>query len=77
MIHLYENGLEVLKKRIKSDKLELYWDNYDIVMWEKNNNGFYDKSGKFRNNSWGIASVISVSQDGTWKLPKKYVKYFK
>lgn len=77
MLHLYENGLEVLIKRIQSSKLELYWDNYDIVMWEKNNNGCYNKYGKFRNNNWGIAKVIPVSSDGTWKLPGKYVKYLK
>jgi hypothetical protein len=26
---------------------------------------------------WGLAEKIAVNEQGIWKLPKKYVKYFK
>jgi hypothetical protein len=31
----------------------------------------------FRKDAWGVAEKFSVSNKGTWVLPKKYVKYFK
>jgi len=56
---------------------ESFWQNYNLFIWKKNPNGFTNKNGMFRNNSWGIAEIISVNDNGIWDLPKKYVKYFK
>jgi len=44
---------------------------------EKDQGGFSNTKGVFRNNNWGIADEFPVSQKGTWILPLKYVKYFK
>jgi len=76
MIHLYENGVNVFIKRFKSNKNEAFWDNYDLVIWNKNDNGFFSKKGLYRN-SWGVADKLSVTKEGTWVLPKTYVKHFK
>lgn len=57
--------------------MDPYWDNYDLVIWKKDNSGYTSKKGMFRKNSWGIADRVSVSNQGIWKLPKQYVKYFK
>ncbi len=77
MLHLYENGLEILKKRISGKSAEAYWDNYDFIIWHKDSNGYLNTNGVFRNNSWGIAKNISVNDQGVWVLPIKYVRYFK
>lgn len=77
MLHLYENGVEILRKKISNKNVDTYWDNYNFIIWEKNQGGYSDTKGVFRNNSWGIANTIHINQNGTWILPLKYVKYFK
>jgi hypothetical protein len=77
MLHLYENGVEILMKRLENKKLESYWNNYNLIVWKKDQGGFSNTKGVFRNNNWGIADEFPVSQKGTWILPLKYVKYFK
>lgn len=64
-------------KRYTSNVQESFWDNYDLVIWNKNNNGFTNIKGLFRNNSWGLMDKISINDQGIWKLSKKYVKYFR
>lgn len=64
-------------KRYTSNVQESFWDNYDLVIWNKNNNGFTNIKGLFRNNSWGLMDKISINDQGVWKLSKKYVKYFR
>lgn len=77
MLHLNTLGVEVLIKRSKSNNLDPFWENYDLVIWQKNINGFSSIKGMFRKNMWGVAEKFSVSNNGTWILPKKYVRYFK
>lgn len=77
MLHLYENGVEILKNKINSKKIECYWNNYNFIVWKKDQGGFSNTKGVYRNNSWGIVDEFPVSQKGTWILPLKYVKYFK
>lgn len=64
-------------KRYRSNLQESFWENYDLVIWNKNNNGFTNIKGLFRNNSWGLMDKISINDQGIWKLSKKYVKYFR
>ena len=75
MLNLTELGVEVFIKRAKD--INPYWDNYDLVIWKKNINGFTNLKGMFRNNAWGTTERISVGTNGIWKLPTKHVKHFK
>lgn len=77
MLHLYENGVEILRKKLNNKKFESYWNNYNFIVWKKDQGGFSSTKGVYRNNSWGIADEFSVSTEGTWDLPLKYVRYFK
>lgn len=77
MLNLTEKGVDVFIKRYRSNLQESFWDNYDLVIWNKNNNGFTNIKGLFRNNSWGLMDKISIDDQGIWKLSKKYVKYFR
>lgn len=77
MLKLNHRGVEVFIKRYNTDNQESFWNNYNLFIWKKNPGGFTNKNGIFRNNTWGIAEVIPVSDTGLWNLPKKYVKYFK
>lgn len=76
MLHLYENGVEILRKKICNKKIDAYWHNYDLIIWEKNIGGYSNTKGVFRNNHWGIAKTISITEKGTWEFPLKYVKHF-
>jgi hypothetical protein len=77
MLNLNERGLEILMKRSKSSSIDMFWNNYDFIIWEKNSKGIYNKNGMFRNDSWGMSRRIVVSSDGIWVLPIKYVKHFR
>lgn len=77
MLNLTEKGVDVFIKRAKSQKIDPYWDSYDLIIWQKNDAGYFNQKGAFRKNNWGISQKIIINKDGIWKLPKKYVKYFK
>ena len=77
MLNLTENGVEILRKKIFNKDIDTYWENYTFIIWQKNQGGYSNIKGIFRNDSWGIANKIPVSLKGTWILPLKYVKYFK
>jgi len=77
VLHLNEKGVDLLRKKATTNSLEIFWDNYDLIFWKKNNIGFTDKKGMFRKGAWGIATRLEMTNNGTWILNKKYVKYFK
>jgi hypothetical protein len=77
MLYLNPLGVEVFIKKAISNNVDPHWDNYDLVIWKKNSNGYTSKNGMFRKNAWGIADKVSINNQGIWKLPKQYVKYFK
>ncbi len=77
MLHLYENGVEILRRKICNKNIDTYWDNYNLIIWKKDIGGYSNTNGVFRNNNWGIANSIPVDENGTWILPLKYVRYFK
>ncbi len=70
-------NLILVKSFKKSKNITPFWDNYDLIIWKKDHNGFTNVKGMFRENAWGIAEKISVNDNGLWKLPTKYVKHFK
>jgi hypothetical protein len=75
MLNLTELGVEVFIKKAKN--ITPFWDNYDLVIWKKDINGFTNVKGMFKENTWGTAERISVDSNGIWKLPVKHVKHFK
>jgi hypothetical protein len=77
MLHLNLKGVEVFIDKFKKDNQISFWNNYDLVIWKKDIGGFTDIKGMYLNNTWGKAEKISVTNEGIWKLPKRYVKYFK
>jgi len=76
LLNLTELGVEVFIKRSSSKNVYSFWNNYSLVIWKKNNSGFTNKNGLFKN-GWGIAEEFAINNDGLWKLPTKYVKNFK
>lgn len=77
MLHLNLKGVDLFISKSGSKIIDSFWDNYDLVIWHKNNGGFSDTKGMYRNNAWGVAERISVNNNGIWILPKQYVRYFK
>jgi hypothetical protein len=77
MLYLTLKGVEVFIDKSKTNKQESFWNNYDLIIWKKDSGGYTNTKGLFRKDEWGTAEKISVDQKGIWKLPLKYVKYFK
>ena len=77
MLNLTLKGVEVFIDRLQATKEQAFWNNYDLVIWKKDNSGYSDIKGIYRNDAWGKAEKISVNSEGIWKLPNKYVKHFK
>ena len=77
MLNLTLKGVEVFIEKSKAKNQEFYWDNYDLMIWKKDQSGFTNIKGLFRKDTWGIAERISANNEGIWKLPAKYVKHFK
>ena len=77
MLNLTLEGVEVFMRRYNTSNQESYWDNYDLIIWKKDKNGFTSIKGLFRKDNWGVSEKISVDQNGMWRLPKKYVRHFK
>jgi len=75
MLNLTQQGVEIFIRRAKN--IQPFWINYDLVIWKKDPSGFTNVKGMFKNESWGIAERIPVSNQGIWKLNSKYVKYFR
>jgi len=77
VLNLTELGVKVFIKRAFSKNVNPFWDSHILVIWKKNINGFTDKRGMYLNDTWGVAEKIAITNQGTWKLPGSYVKYFK
>jgi hypothetical protein len=77
MLVLTEAGVDIFIKRFDNIKSKSFWDNYDLIIWKKDASGYSSKDGMFKGDAWGTAHKVPVNNDGVWKLPKKYVKYFK
>jgi len=52
-----------------------YWDGYTIVKWSPGHNGYTQTNGLFKNGKWGYANRFTLTQQGTWKVPVKYVQH--
>jgi hypothetical protein len=77
MLYLNQLGIDVFIKRVASTNMDPHWNNYDLIIWKKDSNGYTNKKGMFRKNTWGISDKVSIDNKGIWKLPRHYVKYFK
>jgi hypothetical protein len=59
--------------KIVNKNKNMFWDGWTIVEWRRDPDGYFSKNGMFRNGQWGkVVRNISVSNDGTWKVPVKY-----
>lgn len=76
MLTLTSLGVDVFINKSKTKNQKSFWNNYDLIIWSKNSSGYSDKRGMFLK-EWGMAEIIPVNEQGLWKLPKRYVKYFK
>lgn len=66
----YDNAHKFVEK---NKRLGFFWDGWNIVKWTENENGFTQKNGMFRNNTWGHSMQIPMSSTGTWAVLKRYV----
>jgi hypothetical protein len=77
MLHLNTLGVDVFIKRYSNLLQDSFWNNYDLIIWEKNASGYFDVNGMYHKDSWGTFKTFILNENGSWRLPKKYVKYLK
>lgn len=77
MLNLNVTGVDVFIKKTQYENIKTFWDNYDLIIWQKNTGGYTDPNGMYYNNAWGIVKRVSTNRNGIWKIPIKYVRYFK
>jgi hypothetical protein len=77
MLNLTLKGVEVFIRKSQTNRQESFWDNYDLMIWKQDSGGYTSIKGMYRKDNWGIAERVSVNNEGIWKLPAKYVRYFK
>lgn len=47
----------------------VFWDQWDIVVFKPAAIGFKRSNGMYRNGTWGLAHRIKVTDRGTWRVP--------
>lgn len=77
MLVLNETGVDLFIKRFDGKSSKSFWNNYELVIWNQNPSGYSSINGMFNGGVWGLAHKVQIDNNGVWKLPKKYVKYFK
>ena len=50
---------------------DVFWDGWDIVIFDKKPGAIMVKNGMFRNGAWGTTRRVKVTDNGTWRLPVK------
>ena len=59
----------------ENKKMGFFWDGWTIVKWSPGHNGYLEVNGMYRRGKWGFASRYKITNQGTWKIPAKYVKH--
>lgn len=59
----------------KNKSKGFFWDGYTLIKWTPGHNGYMEKNGMYRNGQWGYATKFRMTNQGTWKLSDKYVKF--
>jgi hypothetical protein len=77
MLYLNELGVDVFIKRYNHKLQDSFWNNYDLVLWEQDSSGYYNANGMYHKSNWGTHKKFIVNKNGSWGLPKQYVKYLK
>lgn len=77
MLNLNIYGVDLFIKKTQLNDFKTFWDNYDLIIWQKNLGGYTSPNGMYYSNTWGVAKRISTNENGIWRVPVKYVKYFK
>lgn len=65
----YSEAHEYVDSFENTDKKQVFWDGYDIVVWKRNPGAYMTKSAAFRDGGWGSVRRISYSDRGTWRVP--------
>ena len=47
MLNLNLQGVEIFIKKAQTEKINTFWENYDLLIWNKNINGYTAKTACF------------------------------
>jgi hypothetical protein len=76
MKNVTELNYKQAHKLVESGKRSgFYWENYTIVKWSPGHNGYSQTNGMFKNGKWGYANKYTMTDQGTWLIPSKYVNH--
>jgi hypothetical protein len=69
-------SLEVAEQKVPTLD-NVFWNGYDIVIFDPKIDGYMNNNGIFYNGVWGVSYIIYLSENGDWVIPKKYERFFK
>lgn len=58
---------------IVSNSKKLEWDGWDVICYVKDDSGFFDLDGVFKEGKWYIKKIYKLEQDG-WNIPDRIIK---
>ena len=68
-----EVDYDTIHKIVDSNR-NLHWDGWSVVETKRDADAIFTKSAMFRDGQWlRVTRTTNVSQNGTWKVPQKYV----
>lgn len=65
----YDQAHSFVDNAVQSKSRVVYWDSWDIVIWNKAPGGYMVKNGQFLNGQWGTTRRVKVTDKGTWRVP--------
>lgn len=60
-----------------SELNNVFWDGYNIVVFNPKADGYFRPDGIYRDDTWGVGYTIYLTENGDWVIPRKYERLFK
>lgn len=67
MILNYDNADQKVND-LQQQGVDIYWDNYALVLFKPDRRAEYHSSGCVRNGKYGFKTVFPLKEDGTWEI---------
>ena len=53
---------------------QVFWDNYDLIIWKPERSGYTRTNGMLRDGDWGIHERVRLNSRGRYSVPEFYAK---
>lgn len=53
------------------------WEGWDMIFFKEDPNGWSHVKGAFFSGKWGMQTRVTVSENGTWKVPSYVARRYR